>query len=130
MLRPRNRAGRFRKRGTIQYLPKSLAANANEFNEPDLTAWKPFLADVWFNLKGITGREIYYGHEIVGDASHLIECRFIAGVTPAMRMAFFDQYQLDPATGKLGKQRFFNFDYVDDLENRHVELYIQCHEPV
>jgi head-tail adaptor len=120
-----------RKRGRIQYLPKAqLSQNPNAFNEPDLVGGWRTLVTVWFNLRPITGRELWYAGQITGDATHLIECRFVPGVTPAMRLAYSDPTSPDPNTGKLGKARFFNFDHVEDLEERHIELAIQCHESV
>lgn len=133
MLKSRNRAGRFRKQGTIQYLPRTLSNTPNAFNSPDLVGgWRNYKTGIWFNLRPLDGRELVYAAQITADATHLIECRWFApaGVDAIMRMAFPDPAAPDPKTGRPPKVRYFNFDFVNDLEERHVELNIHCHEAV
>lgn len=73
------------------------------------------VATVWAQISPISGRE-YLTQVRETTVSHKIYCRYRAGITPAMRIAY--------------KGRIFRIISVIDWEERHEGLTIMCEEVV
>jgi SPP1 family predicted phage head-tail adaptor len=103
-------AGTLRHRITIQQATEAQ----NSFNEP-IATWATF-AQRYAELLPQSGREFIAARQVVPELQHLVNLRWMAGVTPKMRV-------------QLGS-RVFDILAVLDLEGRNRELQLACRELV
>ena len=104
------RAGQLRYRITIQQATEAQ----DSFNQP-IATWSTF-AQRYAELLPQSGREFIAARQIVPELQHLVNLRWLAGVTPKMRVT-------------LGA-RTFDILAVLDLEGRNRELQLACRELV
>jgi SPP1 family predicted phage head-tail adaptor len=77
------RAGKLRHRVTIQ----SVTEGAQDANgEPAETT--ATLATRWASIEPLGGSEQYRSHEVHPEVTHAVRMRYLAGVTPKMRIVF------------------------------------------
>lgn len=102
------RAGKLRHRVQIQ--ERSNARD--EFNQ-QLDVWTP-AATVSANIVGLSGREYLSRSGEAAEATHRVEMRSYAGLTPAHRILF--------------GARILDILYVSDIDNRGIEMHVLCKE--
>lgn len=104
------RSGLLRHKITIQRGTETQ----NSFNEP-IVSWSTF-AQRYAELLPQTGREFIAARQIVPELQHLIRLRWLAGVTPKMRVTM--------------DGRVFDILAGIDLDGRNTELHLACRELV
>lgn len=77
------RAGRLRDRVTIEEKTDG-DPDAKGTRSP---SWSAF-ATRWARIVPLTGREMYTADQVYAEATHRIELRYLADITPAMRVTF------------------------------------------
>lgn len=78
-------------------------------------AWTAF-ATAWARITPTGGSERYINRQIVAEATHEIAIRYVAGVTPKMRVLY--------------GSRVFDILQVHNLDEKNVELRLICRELV
>lgn len=76
------RLGPLRHRITLQSRP----AGKDEFGQP-LEGWQDIVT-VWASVEPISGRELLAAQQVQGEITHRIRCRYVDGVTTAVRITF------------------------------------------
>jgi len=103
------RSGKLRNRITIQK-PDDAASGWG-----GATTYSTY-ATVWASIKPITGKETLALRQDVGEVTHLVTCRYLANVTPSMRISFQGKY--------------YDILFVKDIDTRHHELQMEVKEIV
>lgn len=103
-------AGRLRHRVTVEQVTEAV----DSFNEPDET-WTT-RATRWGEVLPQDGREFFSAQQINAEITHLVRMRYLAGVTPKMRL-------------RLGT-RIIKILSVINVEERSRELLISGQEVV
>ena len=103
-------AGRLRHRITIQ----QVAEAQDTYGEP-IKTWSTF-AQRWAAINQVTGKENFNASQFAPDATTRVELRYLAGVTPKMRVKF--------------GTRTFEIKAVLNNMERDVELTLLCLEHV
>src|SRR5262245_60840299 len=116
MFRP-VQAGRLRKRVQIKAPPANPATNT--FNEQTYADWTT-VATVWCSIEPLAGRELFYAGEVTPDATHLVTIRYFRGLTTRHKFLHVDT--------QTGKNRFFEIENINDIEERHRRMEVLCHE--
>lgn len=109
------RGGELRHYIAIEQKTVSVDANGDRTE-----AWAT-LADVWASIASGAGREYFAAKQVIADLSHTLVIRWIAGVTPDMRVRFDD-----PKRG--GESRYFNIRAVASDDERSEMITLQCSE--
>lgn len=102
------KAGDLRRRVTIQQPVES----EDQFRTPAVS-WEPY-ATVWAAVEPLSGREFIEAQNTKSELSVRIRMRYLAGVTPGMRVLY--------------GARIFDIKVVIDLEERHREMHLMCSE--
>jgi len=102
------RIGRLRHRVIIQQV-----AESQDSTGAPLETWGTF-AEVWAGVEPLRGREFFASKQIQADVTTRIRIRYLAGVTPKMRV--------------LWGSRVYLIDSVIDPEERHVEMQLMARE--
>lgn len=76
------RLGPLRHRITFQ----SRNPGRDKFGQP-LEGWQD-IATVWASVEPISGREILASQQVQGEITHRIRCRYLTGITAAVRILF------------------------------------------
>ena len=102
-------SGKLRKRLIIQ----QRSSTQDQYNQP-LTTWSD-VATVWGSIQPLTGRELIAGQAVNSEISHLVEIRYMPGITAAMRISY--------------NGRFFNITSPPINENeRNRMITLMCSE--
>lgn len=101
-------SGKLRHRITIQQ-PTNTAGSMGQVT----TTWSD-LATVWASVEPLSGSERWRAQQVQPGVSHKVTLRYLAGVTPAMRVQH--------------GTRYLNIDSVLNTEERNVELVLNCVE--
>ena len=104
------RIGRLRHRIEIQQATETR----NNYGEP-VVSWATF-RKCWASVEPLRGRELWAALEQQARVSTRIRIRYLADVTPKMRVVFGSKTYLINA--------------VIDHEERHVEMQLMCEEMV
>jgi SPP1 family predicted phage head-tail adaptor len=83
------RAGRFRHLVTLEELTRTRLPGGG-WSE----SWESFATDVPAAITPLTGQERLRAMQVSATLSHRIEVRYVAGITPAMRL-WYDGRQFD-----------------------------------
>jgi len=102
------RAGKLRHRVQIQ----QRNSERDEFGQA-LDTWIT-LDIVSANIVGLSGREFLSRSGEAADATHRIEMRAWAGLSPSHRIVF--------------GTRIFDVQYVSDIDQRGIEMHLICKE--
>jgi SPP1 family predicted phage head-tail adaptor len=102
-------AGERNRRVTIQERQVTHADGAGG----SLVSWTPF-ATVWANILPGSGREFWEQKKLTPSLSHLVNIRYLPGVTPAMRIVY--------------GQRVLAITSVRDVGERAIEQELACEE--
>lgn len=81
--------------------------------------WATF-AECWGQISSGSGREFFAARQTIADLSHDITLRYVAGISPDMRVRFDD-----PKTGAV---RYFNIRASINPDERSEMLRLQCSE--
>lgn len=81
--------------------------------------WATF-AECWASIETSGGREFFAAKQVIGDLTHSLQIRFIAGLAPDMRVKYADQ--------KTGKVRYFHIRAIVNPDERSEMLMLQCTE--
>lgn len=100
-------AGALRHRITIQ----GRTADKNNYNE--LTDWQDVLT-TQAAINTLSGREFFAAEQTQSEVTHKITIRYKPGIKPSMRVQF--------------GARNFDIMYVQNFEERNVELTLMCRE--
>lgn len=102
------RAGKLRHQITIEQVTETQSTTG-------MTAetWSEF-ATVWAAVEPLRGREFFASKQIQAEISTRIRIRYLAGITPKMRVLF--------------GTRVYLIDSVIDAEERHIEMQLMCRE--
>ncbi len=103
------RAGRLRNEAKIQKSTPTRDASGGE-----VAAWADQVASWWCELAQVSGGQVFRGHGVHGQATHVAIGRYAAGVTSEMRVT-------------LGA-RTFDILNAQDFENRGRELRLELKE--
>ena len=103
-------AGRLRHRVDIESVTESQTASGQVTR-----SWSLF-EPVWANIGRVSGNEYVQGETQIAEATHKIECRYLAGVTPKMRVNF--------------NGRIFNILSVANVDERGIRLEMITKEAV
>lgn len=82
--------------------------NPGPFNEARFN-WTTY-REVWAEVRPMSGREYFASQQAQSDVSHEITTRYLAGVTPRMRVRF--------------GSRIFDIRAVMNVEERNIQLRI------
>ena len=104
------RAGKLRHRITIE----TPTETRNAYGEPEVT-WGTF-KEVWASVEPIRGREFWRAQEQQARVTTRIRIRYLADVTPKMRIVF-------------GSKTYI-INAIIDQEERHAEMQLICEEMV
>ena len=101
------RVGELRKRVTVQTETQSTDGAGGY-----ILGWTTF-ANVWANIKPLTGREIFVASHLEGHVTHHVQMRYLSGVTSDMRLSY--------------NSRLFNIQAVlnTDERNQWTELLVE-----
>ncbi len=102
--------GKLRHRVTIQ----QQAQTRDEYGGV-VTTWQTF-ADRWAAIEPLSGRELFAAQQLANTVSIRVRLRYLAGVTPAMRVLY--------------GTRTFSIQAVINVEERNEELQLLCEEVV
>jgi len=72
------------------------------------------LATVWAGISALKGHEMFTAQQTVAEVTHKVRMRYRAGVEPAMRLLF--------------GARKFDINWVNNIDERNVELELLCTE--
>lgn len=101
-------AGKLRHRVTIQRMTETQ----NDYGETTQT-WSDFaVSDA--SISPLSGREAFQAMQMQADVTHKVVTRYVAGVTPRMRLTF--------------GERLFNIESVINSEERNIQLELLCKE--
>jgi SPP1 family predicted phage head-tail adaptor len=100
------RSGLLRSKVTIQNKTESRAADGQVLYD-----WTTY-ATAWASISTLSGSELLRAQQIQAKSSHLISCRYLAGVTAQMRVVY-------------GTEKY-NIVAVNNVEHRNVELRLTC----
>ena len=104
------RAGELRHRITIQKPDDAASSWGGD------RSWHTY-ATVWASIRPISGSERISLRQDIGEITHIIRCRYIQGVTPAMRISFQGKtYSIESPPMDIG--------------SRHIELEMEAKEIV
>lgn len=78
-------------------------------------AWTTF-AVVWASVEPLTGKETLTNDQVGADITHRVRMRYLAGITPKMRIVF--------------RERALNIVSIANLLERNIEMEIMCGEAV
>ena len=78
----------------------------------------------WAKVTPTTGSERFVSQQWVGTSSHLVQMRFVRGITPAMRVRYYSATPGDC----LIRNRILRINSVQDFREEHVETIIACTE--
>lgn len=106
------RAGRLRHRVTLQ----SPTTARNSFGEPIATF--ATYANVWADIRPLTGRERYAAQQVQASTTHQVRIRFRTDVEAIHRVQWVSH----------GATRTLDITAVLDPEERHTELLLLCSE--
>lgn len=107
-------AGKYSTKVIVQRRDES---QVTAMNEPD-PEWKTYCV-VWASLDPISGREFQSGDQTTADVGYRVRMRYsqkTSEITPKMRIWHRD--------------RTFEIVRASDVENRHVEMVLDCREVV
>jgi SPP1 family predicted phage head-tail adaptor len=107
-------AGKLRQVITIQ----SLESTDDDLGGEDTRAI--YASNVRASITALQGRQLYKAQQIVGEVTHEILIRYIAGVVPNMTVLF-----VDPGTGL---NRLFEIQAVLNPDERMKEQHLLCIE--
>lgn len=88
---------------------------ADSFGQPTQTVTD--YATVWAKVEGITGTEKYIAPELIAVASHKVQCRWLSGITPKMRIMLEDA-------------RILEIVSITNPDNGKTQLFLACKEAV
>lgn len=91
------------------------AGEPDSIGQPTI-AWSDYTT-VWAKVEGITGTERYIAPELVAVASHKVQCRYLSGITPNMRIMLADA-------------RILEIVSITNPDNGSTQLFIACKESV
>lgn len=103
------RAGRLRHNATIQSNTQTRS-NSGEM----VDAWGTFVASWWCEIVQVAGGESFRGRQVHANADSVASGRYVAGVTPQMRLTH--------------SGRTYQILSVNDVEKRGVELRLDLRE--
>jgi SPP1 family predicted phage head-tail adaptor len=69
---------------------------------------------VWASVEPLVGREFFAAKQTQADVTHKIRCRYLAGVTPKMRVVY--------------KERIFNIGPPINIRERNHEMLLMATE--
>jgi SPP1 family predicted phage head-tail adaptor len=72
--------------------------------------------DRWAAIRPATGRELVVADQVAAELSHVVEVRYVAGVTAKCRVVY--------------GSRTFSVNSVVDEDERHERLWLYCKEAV
>jgi SPP1 family predicted phage head-tail adaptor len=85
-----------------------------------LSGWTTFASNVRCSITALQGRELYKAQQMVGEVTHQIKMRWLAGVNSDMSMQF---------AGPDGTEnRYFKIQSVSNPDERTKELHLLCIE--
>ena len=87
----------------------------NAYGEREVT-WVAHKSDWRASIEPLAGRELWQAQQVQADVSHRVRIRYVAGVTPRMRIVF--------------GTRTFQISSITNTEERNVELVLLCREAV
>lgn len=77
----------------------------------------PF-ADSWAAIRALGGQEIDKAQQFAQRSTHLVTISYQPGISEAMTVSFNEG----------GTTRSFQIEYIEDPDERHVELRLMCFE--
>lgn len=83
----------------------------------ETTTWSTY-STVWASIRPLRGREYYEANQTRADVTAEIRIRYIAGITPKMRV----KYVLDSVT------RYYDIHAVQDMWERDREIVMMVSE--
>jgi SPP1 family predicted phage head-tail adaptor len=95
-------AGRLRHRVTIE----QLTAAQNTFGEEE-PRWQS-VTTRWASIAPLSGRELFTAQQVYAEATHGVRLRYLAGLTPKMRLVYRD--------------RVFNIESIRNADERRAVL--------
>lgn len=104
------RVGQLRHRVTIQTATETRDAIGGVIAAPST------FATVWASVEALQGREYLAAQQVNAEVDHRIRIRYLAGVTPKMRVAF--------------GARLFDVQAVLNPDGRNRELHLMAQEAV
>jgi len=102
------RAGALRERVIVQQ-----ASDSQDAIGTVTRTWTTF-ATVWAEIRPIRGGEGLAGDQVVADMTHTIRIRYLAGLTPKMRILY--------------GARVFEIQFAANLYERDREMELSCKE--
>lgn len=109
----RQRIGHLRHKVTIQ---ENTGTSRNAYNERT-ASWSTLSGgEVWAAVEPLRGRELIEAQQMHANVSHKVTCRFVDGVTPAMRISH--------------DSRTLNIKSVANVWDQDWKLELLCEEPV
>lgn len=91
------------------YLTGQRDATSGAIIPPD-----PFGPPIWASIRALQGQEIDKAQQIAQAVSHLITISYQLGIQESMLVGF--------------EGRMFQIKYVEDIDERHVQLLLFCDE--
>lgn len=80
------KAGKLNKQVTIK-TPPGATASQNAYGEPGAAAGT-LASNVWCSIDPVGGDETFEGLQVIAKATHKIQLRYLAGVTPGCHVVF------------------------------------------
>jgi len=115
MAKQNTRAGKLRVRYYLQAQDGTTTDRGQRDNSED--NWDTE-ATIWGSLETLSGTELEAANKLYAEATHRVQIRYRAGVTPQHRL----QTKRD--------ERILHIGHVADPEHRHRQLVLLCKEEV
>jgi SPP1 family predicted phage head-tail adaptor len=101
--------GSMRHKITLQSLDKTATDGGGNYNE----VWDN-VADVWAKVSPISGQQFIIAGQHNQQLTHTVSMRYRADITPAMRFLY--------------RGRILRIQYIQNIDERNIELRINCIE--